>query len=84
MNPLVGVRLVECEWMSVPAMVPPAHRFVEYEPSDLWWLERYGFLVPGRVPDPNVMILPGAVYGHPETLARLKRNVDRGQTGCGG
>jgi hypothetical protein len=74
-NPFAGLRVIEVRWMTITAMVPPTHRFVKYEASDMWWLEKYGFLVPAQVPDPRVAMMPGTIMGHPETIRRLREAV---------
>lgn len=45
------------------------HRFVEYEESDRWWIEKYGF---GHYEEHKVYNVGGVLVMHPLTLEKMK------------
>lgn len=52
------------------------NRFIEYEDSDRWWIEKYGY---GHFTPHTVYRIGGRHFNmHPDTLELLKKEIDNG------
>ncbi len=72
MTTLYTKKIVEDKHMPKPGLtIYKQHRFIEYEESDRWWVEKYGY---GFYEEPKVYHIGDLLIMHPET-AKLMRKV---------
>lgn len=76
MTPLYGLKIVSYLYMTrmVPAPNRPRIKKANKRKTRLYWKKQPKYVT---VPDPNLVRVGNCLYGHPATLAKVTREIER-------
>lgn len=71
-----GLRIVTAWYLTETVFQFPQHRFVEYDESDIWWLDKYGYGKWVTVPSKTAYHMGDTLIMHPDTWEALKKELE--------